>query len=117
MSFLTHLECGLCGTRHDADRLWNLCPECGKPLLARYDLEAARRALSREEIARREPTLWRYRELLPVRGDVKSLRVRRRDRVDTISRERCRGDERLCGPSRHRSARLYAPGRTASLRG
>jgi threonine synthase len=67
MSFLTHLECGLCGTRQDADRLWNLCPECGKPLLARYDLQAASQALSREEIAGRAPNLWRYRELLPVR--------------------------------------------------
>lgn len=69
MSFLTHLECGLCGTAQDADRLWNLCPECGKPLLARYDLAAARQALRREEIAGRESTLWRYRELLPVRDD------------------------------------------------
>jgi threonine synthase len=69
MSFLTHLECGLCGTKQDADRLWNLCPECSKPLLARYDLEAARRALGRDEIAGRAPTLWRYRELLPVRDD------------------------------------------------
>jgi threonine synthase len=67
MSFLTHLECGLCGTAQEADRLWNLCPECGKPLLARYDLEAAGQALTRGEIAGREPTLWRYRELLPVR--------------------------------------------------
>jgi threonine synthase len=67
MSFLTHLECGLCGTAQEADRLWNLCPECGKPLLACYDLEAARQALTRGEIAGREPTLWRYRELLPVR--------------------------------------------------
>lgn len=41
MSFLTHLECGLCGARQDADRLWNLCPACGKPLPARYDLKAA----------------------------------------------------------------------------
>jgi threonine synthase len=67
MSFLTHLECGLCGTEQKADRLWNLCPECGKPLLARYDLEAARQALTSSELAGREPTLWRYRELLPVR--------------------------------------------------
>ncbi len=67
MSFLTHLECGLCGTTQDADRLWNLCPECSKPLLVRYDLEAARQALHREEIAGREPSLWRYQELLPVR--------------------------------------------------
>ena len=67
MSFLTHLECSLCGQTYDADRLWNLCPECGKPLLARYDLEAARQAVGREAIAGREPTLWRYHELLPVR--------------------------------------------------
>jgi threonine synthase len=67
MSFLTHLECAMCGQAFDVDRLWNLCPECGKPLLARYDLEAARRAISPDEIAGREPNLWRYRELLPVR--------------------------------------------------
>jgi threonine synthase len=69
VSFLSHLECGLCGTMQDADRLWNLCPECGKPLLARYDLETARQTLTREEIAGREPNLWRYRELLPVCDD------------------------------------------------
>jgi threonine synthase len=39
-SLLTHLECGLCGLELEADRLWNLCPKCGKPLLARYDLRA-----------------------------------------------------------------------------
>ena len=66
-SFLTHLECGLCGERLEADRLWNLCPKCQKPLLARYDLRAARTALNRAEVSRREPNLWRYRELLPVR--------------------------------------------------
>jgi threonine synthase len=67
MSFLSHLECALCGLSLEADRLWNLCPECGKPLLARYDLDAARRAVTVEAIAARPPTLWRYRELLPVR--------------------------------------------------
>ena len=67
MSFLTYLECGLCGQAYEADRLWNLCPECGRPLLARYDLDQARAAVSPQAIAGREPTLWRYRELLPVR--------------------------------------------------
>jgi threonine synthase len=51
----------------EADRLWNLCPDCDKPLLARYDLEEAGRALTRERIAGREASMWRYRELLPVR--------------------------------------------------
>jgi threonine synthase len=67
MSTLSHLECGYCRATYDADKLWNLCPQCQKPLLARYDLEAARRAVDREAIACREPSLWRYRELLPVR--------------------------------------------------
>ncbi len=66
-SFLSHLECGRCGERLEPDRLWNLCPKCQKPLLARYDLAAARSAVDRSELAGREPTLWRYRELLPVR--------------------------------------------------
>ena len=38
---------------------------CGAPLLARYDLEAAR-AWSRETLAAREPNMWRYRELMPL---------------------------------------------------
>ncbi len=67
MNFLTHLECGMCSQTLDADRLWNLCPDCGKPLLARYDLEAARHAISPKEIAGREPNIWRYHELLPIR--------------------------------------------------
>ena len=67
MSFLTHLECAWCSQELEADRLWNLCPDCGKPLLARYDLEAARQTLAREDIARRGADLWRYRELLPIR--------------------------------------------------
>lgn len=68
-SFFTHLECGWCGRKYDPDKLWNLCPECGKPLLARYDLEKARKAITPEELNNREPTLWRYRELLPVRNE------------------------------------------------
>jgi threonine synthase len=66
-SFLSHLECGLCGGKLEADRLWNLCPKCGKPLLVRYDLAAAARALDPAALACREATMWRYRELLPLR--------------------------------------------------
>lgn len=67
MNLLSHLECSLCHRQFEADRLWNLCPTCHKPLLARYDLNKARQTITREEIAWREATLWRYRELLPVR--------------------------------------------------
>jgi threonine synthase len=67
MSFLSHLECAMCGQVLDADRVWNLCPNCNKPLLARYDLEKAQRAVTREALAGRPANLWRYHELLPVR--------------------------------------------------
>jgi threonine synthase len=42
----------------------HLCT-CGAPLLARYDLDRAR-AWSRDSLTGREPTMWRYRELMPL---------------------------------------------------
>ena len=63
---LTHLECSKCAARHDADAIAHLCA-CGAPLLARYDLERAARTFARDALASREPGLWRYRELLPLR--------------------------------------------------
>jgi threonine synthase len=63
---VTHLECAMCGLRHEAGVLQNLCIECGKPLLVRYDLQKAAQTLTRESLAGREATLWRYREVLPV---------------------------------------------------
>lgn len=65
MTTLTHLECSLCGSRHDASRAWNLC-SCGGPLLARYDLESARRNWSRDWLASSPSTMWRYAPVLPV---------------------------------------------------
>jgi threonine synthase len=62
---VTHLECAACGERHEAQRLHNLCNVCGKPLLVRYDLEAAARTLTREGLKGRRGDLWRYAEVLP----------------------------------------------------
>jgi threonine synthase len=66
-STLTHLECTYCGARHEADRLQTVCPSCGKVLYARYDLEAARRTLTRASLAGRRWDMWRYREVMPIR--------------------------------------------------
>jgi threonine synthase len=65
-SFLDHLECSRCHALYHADDLHQLC-SCGSPLLARYDLEAARQQLSKQMVQSRAPSLWRYHELLPVR--------------------------------------------------
>ena len=64
-SALHHLECARCAATHDATVLHGLCRGCGSPLLARYDLEAAK-AWKRESLATREPNMWRYRELMPL---------------------------------------------------
>ncbi|MDT5059961.1 MAG: threonine synthase [Acidobacteriota bacterium] len=66
---VTHLECGACGLRHEAQRLQNLCTGCGKPLLVRYDLERAAQSLTKESLTGRRSDLWRYREVLPVERD------------------------------------------------
>ena len=66
-TFVTHLECSLTGERYEADRLHGLSA-VGRPLLVRYDLTGMRRALSRDELSARATDLWRWRELLPVRG-------------------------------------------------
>src|SRR5437660_11886785 len=66
---VTHLECGACGLRHEARRLHNLCTQCGKPLLVRYNLTQAAQSLTKQSLKERAPDLWRYREVLPVEDD------------------------------------------------
>lgn len=63
---VTHLECANCRKTYEAARLLNLCVECGKPLLVRYDLEKAKQTLTKESLRSRRSDLWRYKEVLPV---------------------------------------------------
>ncbi len=66
MSYFTHLACSApCGAGPLNPRVeHHLCP-CGAPLLARYDLAAAR-AWRRDSLAGRPANMWRYRELMPL---------------------------------------------------
>ncbi len=64
-SYATHLECSFTGERHDIAKLQGLSP-AGKPLLARYDLGALRREVTRQDIELRAPGMWRWHELLPL---------------------------------------------------
>lgn len=63
---VTHLECANCHKNFAANQLHNLCDECSKPLLVRYDLEKAAQTLTKESLKNRQPSLWRYAEVLPV---------------------------------------------------
>jgi threonine synthase len=58
------LECSACGKKYDARAEQHLCA-CGKPLLARYDLQRAERTLTLKNLQSRPKNLWRYNEVLP----------------------------------------------------
>lgn len=67
-SALSHLVCSRSDERYDADVVQGVSA-AGAPLLARYDLDAVKSLVTREQIAARPPTLWRYHEVLPVRDE------------------------------------------------
>ena len=71
-SFVTQLTCWSCGTAYPADRWRNLC-DCGKPLRVDYDLPAVAEAVSRDDLAGRTHSLWRWREMLPLPLDEEAL--------------------------------------------
>ena len=67
MTALTRLECAVpCGSGpFDPSEPHHLCP-CGAPLLARYDLGGLAGQWTPETLPTRTPSLWRYREVLPL---------------------------------------------------
>ncbi|RFU60460.1 threonine synthase [Peribacillus glennii] len=64
-SYLSHLECPKCSSIYSAEEVQQLC-QCGSPLLAKYRLDEVKTNIKREDLQRREKSLWRYHELLPV---------------------------------------------------
>ena len=71
MSFLTGLRCSLCSTQFAAEALY-VCDQCLGPLEVMYDRDAQRKVVTQELIESRPPSLWRYRELLPIAGEPKT---------------------------------------------
>lgn len=66
-NFVTHLESAIDGTKLSADQPRTMHKD--RPLWVRYDLDAVRDNMKKEALLSREPTLWRYRELLPTGTD------------------------------------------------
>src|SRR4051812_19255530 len=66
-STITHLQCSraTCAKVTSHETLQNLCSVCQSPLLARYDLSAAKRTLTLPALRARVQTMWRYEEVLP----------------------------------------------------
>jgi threonine synthase len=73
--FLKGLECSSCGLQHDWSRLQNLCRSCEKPLLAIVDLAVLQKldGFKPSSLPARTKSLWRYREVLPLPGDVEPV--------------------------------------------
>ena len=67
-TFAQEIVCPRCDNRFSLTQLLNLCP-CGSPLLVRYDLRTVSATLAKSSLQGRVPTLWRYRELLPLKDD------------------------------------------------
>src|SRR3989454_12066107 len=66
MSFVSHVECTVCGRRHDAKRVLTVCEADGQMLAVRYDLERVKSAVSRDDLKIRPPGMYRFRELTPL---------------------------------------------------
>jgi threonine synthase len=63
-TYVMHLESALDGTKFDPRQVQNT--HQGRPLWVRLDLERIRRDVRRDDFVKRPPSLWRYRELLPL---------------------------------------------------
>ena len=66
MSYFIHLECSRCAQIYDPNLPQNLCTKCGKPLFARYALDKIAQTWDKASLSERDPSMWRYAELLPV---------------------------------------------------
>lgn len=75
--YLSHLQCPICDRRYALDAVTYACPDCGPvgTLEMVYDFEALREALPPPaavpltRTAPGQPSMWRYRPLLPVLDD------------------------------------------------
>jgi threonine synthase len=68
MAAAYELRCRECGKRYENAPL-SICDECFSPLEVVCDLDAAKRAFTREAIAAGPSSMWRYQALLPVPDD------------------------------------------------
>src|SRR5881296_3621280 len=66
MSFVSHVECTICGAHHDAKCLLTVCEKCGQMLAVRYDLARVTASVTKDALRLRAPGMYRFRELTPL---------------------------------------------------
>ncbi len=69
MGYARVLRCRKCGQEYPLAPL-SLCDFCLSPLEVSYDYKSMAKAISREKLAGGPPSMWRYRDLLPVESEV-----------------------------------------------
>lgn len=69
MSYARALRCRKCGREYHLEAI-NLCDFCFSPLEVVYDYKAMSRGVNKDKIASGPPSMWRYRNLLPVDDEI-----------------------------------------------
>jgi len=72
MSFVSHIECTVCGRHHEAGRVLTVCEGCGQMLAVRYDLLRVAASVDKGALRARPPGMYRFRELTPLDAAVRS---------------------------------------------
>ncbi len=68
VNYAIHLKCRECTRTYPLEPI-AACEECWAPLEVVYDYGNLWADLRREDLASRPPTMWRYKELLPLAGE------------------------------------------------
>ncbi len=68
--FVKGLKCRECGKEYPDSPLY-VCDYCFGPLEVDYDYDKIKKELTREKIKSRDANMWRYQELLPIKGEIK----------------------------------------------
>ena len=68
MSYVLGLKCRECGREYPKEVLF-VCEYCFGSLEVNYDYAAIRKELTKDTLAGRPRTMWRYKELLPIDGE------------------------------------------------
>lgn len=69
--YVTHLESADDGTHFAASQVQTM--HNGRPLWVRYDLDAVKKCLTKDQLKSRPQDMWRYRELLPVGDEIQPV--------------------------------------------
>ena len=68
--FVKGLKCRECGKEYPDSPLY-VCDYCFGPLEVDYDYDKIKKEITRDKIKSRDANMWRYQELLPIKGEIK----------------------------------------------